>query len=411
MMTEQNISLDENVERLKRYAFLEQALTRTLAGWLPGVPEWDVKNELGLHVWEAADSCERLRRRLVELRCHRPERGIPDSLRELAQELNCCQNTAELLATAYLVVKRALLETYQRHPQLTYPVYDRPTVKVLGELTEIAGRQVTWAEQRLAELDSRPGAADWRAWQAYIAGLLAAAGGVEGADQVPAVVPERPAGHALRLPWQECQREPDFPIFDPAIDVEPDRETQPEAHREWRFRHYLNEMTAAETLGSILWMTPEMPWEYQHNVARHLWDELRHSQLGQDMIRRLGYQPKDIWQVVQIYNVMMTLPAVDQYALLTTVIEPNGMPEKRVNIEHFERIHDEISAQAITYDWSDENNHVRWGKKWTPVLLETYGYKETPDEIAARTEQWLLVNTPVKMQVRMAEERGVLPAG
>ena len=208
------------------------------------------------------------------------------------------------------------------------------------------------------------------------------------------------------MPWHECQREPDFPIFDPAVDVEPDRESQPEEHREWRFKHYLNEMTAAETLGSILWMTPEMPWEFQYNTARHLWDEVRHSQLGQTMIRRLGYRIKDIWQVVQIYNVMMTLPAVDQYALLTTVIEPNGMPEKRINIEHFEKIHDEISAQAISYDWSDENYHVRWGKKWTPVLLETYGYKETPAEIAARTEKWLLVNTPVKMQVRMAEERG-----
>jgi hypothetical protein len=208
------------------------------------------------------------------------------------------------------------------------------------------------------------------------------------------------------LPWRECQREPDFPIFDPTTDVEPDREAQPDAHREWRFRHYLNEMTAAETLGSILWMTPEMPWEFQYNTARHLWDEVRHSQLGQLVIQHLGYRVRDIWQVVQIYNVMMTLPAVEQYALLTTVIEPNGMPEKRRNIEHFEMIRDDVAAQAVTYDWSDENNHIRWGKKWTPVLLETYAYHETPEQIADRTEQWLLGNTPVKMQVRMAQEGG-----
>ena len=147
-----------------------------------------------------------------------------------------------------------------------------------------------------------------------------------------------------------------------------------------------------------------MPWEFQYNTARHLWDEVRHSQLGQLVLHRLGYQPQDIWQVVQIYNVMMTLPAVEQYALLTTVIEPNGMPEKRRNIEHFETIRDDMAAQAISYDWSDENYHIRWGKKWTPVLLQTYGYTETPEQIADRTEQWLLVNTPVKMQVRMANE-------
>jgi uncharacterized ferritin-like protein (DUF455 family) len=172
----------------------------------------------------------------------------------------------------------------------------------------------------------------------------------------------------------------------------------------WRFKHYLNEITAAETLGSIMWMTPEMPREFQHNIARHLWDEVRHSQLGQTRVQQLGLKISDVPQVVQIYNVMMALPAVDQYALLTTVIEPNGMPEKTTNREHWEAIGDEISAAAVSYDWSDENFHVRWGKKWTPVLLETYNYPETPEEIARRTEEWMLENTPVKMQVKMAED-------
>ena len=107
--TRTNITVDENVERLKRYAFLEQAGHATLAGWLPGVPEWDVKNEIGLHIWEDADSCERLRGRLRELRCHKPERGIPETLHLLARELDCAQATLELLSTVYLVVKRALL--------------------------------------------------------------------------------------------------------------------------------------------------------------------------------------------------------------------------------------------------------------------------------------------------------------
>ncbi len=83
---------------------------------------------------------------------------------------------------------------------------------------------------------------------------------------------------------------PDWPIFNPGVDIEPNRKTEPEAHRLWRFKHYLNEITAAETLGSILWLTPEMPWEYQHNVARHLWDEVRHSQLGQIRVQQLGLE-------------------------------------------------------------------------------------------------------------------------
>ncbi len=395
----QRITIDENVEYLKRYAFLERASMRTLAGWLPGVPEWEAKNEIGLHIWESADAADELRARLRELRCHQPERGISPALETLAHDLDHGQNTAEVIAGVYLVVKKALLAAYRNHPENTWADFDRPTVKVIERLAQITENQLAWAEQFFAGVqDNYPG---WETWRDYLAALLAADGGVTGAgDKSPP--PQRPDEHPLLLPWKTCQRMTGWPIFDPSVDFEPDRKTEPEAHRLWRFKHYLNEMTAAETLGSILWLTPEMPWEYQHNVSRHLWDEIRHSQLGQVRVQQLGLQIADVPQVVQIYNVMMTLPAVDQYALLTTVIEPNGMPEKSANREHWEDIGDEISAAAVSYDWSDENFHVRWGKKWTPVLLETYNYPETPAEIAERTEAWLMENTPVKMQQKMA---------
>lgn len=398
-MNPKHITIDENVEYLKRYTFLERACMRTLAGWMPGVPEWEPKNEFGLHVWESADAADGLRARLRELRCHQPERGISPILERLTKELDYAQNTAEGIATVYLVVKKGLLEAYRNHPETTWTAFDNPTVKLMERLIVVTEKQVAWAEQFFPQIESQyPGC---QAWRDLIAGLLDADGGVTGAgpkSEAPAIPQERP----LLLPWKECKRMPGWPIFDPGIDVEPDRKTEPEAHRLWRFKHYLNEITAAETLGSILWMTPEMPWEYQHNVARHLWDEVRHSQLGQVRVQQLGLKISDVPQVVQIYNVMMTLPAVDQYALLTTVIEPNGMPEKTANREHWEKIGDDISAAAVSYDWSDENFHVRWGKKWTPVLLETYGYKETPEEIARRTEAWLMENTPVKMQQKMA---------
>ncbi len=395
------IKIEQNVAFLKRYAFLERACMRTLAGWLAGVPEWEAKNQIGLHIWESATAVDALYGRLRELRAHQPERGISEGLHTLARELDHAQTSAEVIASVYLVVKTALLEAYRAHLDLTWEDFDNPTVKIISEqIIGLAESQVAWAIQFFPEVSARyPG---WEAWRDYIAGLLVADGGVTGA-RLHLAAPVRPEGHPLLLPWKACQRMPGWPVFDPSADVEPDRAAEPEAHRLWRFKHYLNEMTAAETLASVLWMTPEMPWEYQLNVARHQWDEIRHSQLGQTRIRQLGLQIADVPQVVQIYNVMMTLPAVEQYALLTTVIEPNGMPEKVANREHWEQIDDEISAAAVSYDWSDENYHIRWGQKWTPVLLETYGYKETPEEIKARTEAWMVAHTPVKMQVKMAQ--------
>ena len=400
-MSTKHITIDENVERLKRYAYLESACMRTLSGWMPGVPEWEPKNEFGLHIWESADAADELRARLRELRCHQPERRLSPLLEKIAEELNHAQNTAEVIATVYLVVKRNLLQAYRSHPESTWQDFDLPTVKVIDRLIGLTEKQVEWAESIFGNIKERY--PNWSIWQNYIADLLHADGGVSGTEQ-QADMPSRPEGYDLLLPWQECQRETGWSIFNPLEDIEPDRVSESEAHRLWRFKHYLNEITAAETLGSILWMTPEMPWDFQHNVARHLWDEVRHSQLGQTRIQQLGLKIENVPQVVQIYNVMMSLPAVDQYALLTTVIEPNGMPEKRTNREHWEELGDEISAAAVSYDWSDENFHIRWGKKWTPVLLETYNYDETPDEIAERTETWLMEHTPVKMQQKMAQD-------
>jgi hypothetical protein len=401
MNPEPHISIEQNVEYLKRYAFFERACMRTLAGWLPGVPEWEAKNEIGLHISETADAVDALYQRLRELRCYQPERDLSPALPKIAAALDESQNSAELIASLYLVVKKALLAAWHSHPDMTWSDFDRPTVKITEQLIPALERQVAWAEQFFPTIAaSYPG---WETGRDLVAGLLASDGGITGADaRTPE--PERPAGRVLLLPWKTCQRMPDWPIFDPDADYQPDRKADPEGHRLWRFKHYVNEMTASETLGSILWMTPEMPWEYQHNVARHLWDEIRHSQLGQIRVQQLGLKLSEVPQVVQIYNVMMTLPAVDQYALLTTVIEPNGMPEKTANREHWEEMHDDISAAAVSYDWSDENFHVRWGKKWTPVLLETYHYAETPDQIRERMEAWLLENTPVKMQQRHAHQ-------
>jgi hypothetical protein len=399
-MGQAHITIEQNVDYLKRYAYLERACMRTLAGWLPGVPEWEAKNEFGLHIWESADSADQLRGRLRELRCHQPERFLSPTLEKVFKELDYAQNTAEVIVGVYLVVKKQLLEAYRSHPDVTWADFDNPTVKMTESLIANTEKQVAWAEQYFPTIaGSYPG---WEAWRAYLAGLLAADGGVTGSGP-KGQDPVRPGEHPLLLPWAQCQRMSDWPIFDPSADLEPDRKAEPEAHRLWRFKHYLNEMTAAETLGSILWMTPEMEWEFQHNASRHLWDEIRHSQLGQIRVQQLGLKIAEVPQVVQIYNVMMNLPAVDQYALLTTVIEPNGMPEKSANREHWEEIEDDISAAAVSYDWSDENFHIRWGQKWTPVLLQTYGYKETPAEIKERMASWMMENTPVKMQQRHAQ--------
>ncbi|RPJ02472.1 MAG: hypothetical protein EHM39_01780, partial [Chloroflexi bacterium] len=168
------------MDYLKRYAYLERACMRTLAGWLPGVPEWDAKNEFGLHIWESADAADHLRGRLRELRAHQPERNLSHGLEKVYKELDYAQNTAEVIATVYLVVKKGLLEAYRHHPDITWSEFDNPTVKVTETLIANTEKQVAWAEKFFPTIEANyPG---WEAWRDTIAGLLAADGGVSGAE-------------------------------------------------------------------------------------------------------------------------------------------------------------------------------------------------------------------------------------
>ena len=125
---------------------------RTLAGWLPGVPEWEAKNEIGRHIWEDAEALRAAARPAPRNALPPSREGHPRIRVRPSRALDCAQNSLELIATVYLVIKKALLETYRLHPDATYPVFDRPTIKVLGELTEIYERQVAWAERIIAQL-------------------------------------------------------------------------------------------------------------------------------------------------------------------------------------------------------------------------------------------------------------------
>ena len=91
------ITIEQNVEILKRYAFLERACMRTLAGWLPGVPEWDAKNQFGLHIWESADAADHIAAACAS--CASSRSAAQSGLEQVAAALDRAQNTAEVIAT------------------------------------------------------------------------------------------------------------------------------------------------------------------------------------------------------------------------------------------------------------------------------------------------------------------------
>lgn len=49
---------------------------------------------------------------------------------------------------------------------------------------------------------------------------------------------------------------------------------------------------------------------------------------------------------------------------------------------------DNLSARAWSYDISDETQHVRYGHKWIPVMIEETGEPRSYEEIKRDAENW-----------------------
>jgi uncharacterized ferritin-like protein (DUF455 family) len=149
----------------------------------------------------------------------------------------------------------------------------------------------------------------------------------------------------------------------------------------WQFANYAAEMQAAETLATILWETEGMPWDFYFDIARHCWDEVRHSKLGETRLAELGYHVTDFPCSVGSYAWRQLFDPLIRYCALTYIIEAGSFKFKHESYQEYLAEGDSESAQAIMFDIVDETMHVRWGSKWVPKLMEHYGYTQTLEQL------------------------------
>ena len=373
----------QNIYRLQRFQAFEIQIARLLGGWLPGIRRWEVKHEIGLHIWQNAENSRDLRTRLWELRVMNPDRGVNDVVIPAVKELARAQHDYELLAGLYLVLKPALLASYRTMEQTTYDIYDYPTIPVLKRIISVTETQIEWANRTLAELtDSGEKKRQTRRWMTFTKDVLASIAGVGGDEGESHQTPVPPPAYSSLLPFSEAYRDKRFKLqiqLPPMPDMEKGGEWTT-----WQFMGYATEMQAAETLATCLWEVEGMEWEFYYDIARHCWDEVRHSQLGCRRLEQLGYHISDFPHSVSSYNWRQLYDPVIRYCALTYVIEAGAFKLKHKSYQHYLEQNDLESAQAVMYDIIDETMHVRWGAKWVPPLMKHYGYTETLDELVEK---------------------------
>ena len=361
----EQVDMARNKRLLNRYRFIEYESLRIMAAWLPAAARMEYKLALGRFLWEEAQHVQLLYQRLREVQtpAFRPP-GDPALEYLMAEAINA-PDERSLLAGLLRVIKPALADAYRWHSRQTFANPDAPTLYAFKHILLDEEEHEAWAR---AEFAGQP-TSDW---EHYIAQLLAYAGGVAGDERRA----EKPQPPPERLPFRTpitAARDERFTIMQGWGDAEARRQSDEAARRLDEFENYSQEMLAAETVALIIRLSPDMPWGFVYDSARHCYDETRHCLLGIEWLRKHGLDYKAVPQNTRIYQWRSQYDPATQYCLLTRGNEAHAFPHRRRSLAQYEAAGDQLSAQYVSYDMADERQHVAYGTKWLPQLMAQNG--------------------------------------
>jgi uncharacterized ferritin-like protein (DUF455 family) len=374
------LRVEEAGRRLQRIAALKKGLSRSLAGWLPRLPDFASKCHLSRHLYVDAKGAQAAANRVWELRFGRKDFPPAAELEPFLQIMDRAQDVEEMLAGLYLTVKAELAAAYRRYLAETDPVFDTPSIDVLEPLLLEEERQIEWArgelQRRLLTAERK---AQLAAWQQYLAQRLAECGGVSG-DAAADPSYEAPVEFVDRPPYEL----PEAITFEdmPNHSVEADAGTVPDQHR--LVYAYYQEIDIVDLLATILYESPvDMPIAYFVDISRQTWDESRHTRMGIRRLRELGYDLKDCGCPTGRYAAWRRMTVLERIAFLTQVGEACSLAGKREHIQRWLSEGDVTSSALVEFDISDESQHVHFGSKWMPELMKRAGETRSRKEMAA----------------------------
>ena len=377
------LDIDSNRKLLNRYRFVEHEGLRILAGWLARTATFELKCEMARAIWEDAQHVNALYLRLREIQSPAFQKPHDPALERLLAEMIHAPDEFALALSFWRVVKPSLIGALEKHEIATFPNSDLPSVHALRHVLLDQRAQIERVEKLLRDFETagkiHPPA---REWENYIRDLLAATGGVAGLD-ARSPEPLQPPNCRLAFePPRETRRDERFTDLGADSLPMPSEENY-SAHTVEEFERYSTEMLAAETVALILYSLPNMPWEFQLDTARHLFDEVRHCLMGYEWMRRHGRDPFQSPQYLRIFKWRSQFDPVTQYCMLTMGNEVNAFPYRHRRVEAHRKSGDRLSEQFVRYDIADETQHVRFGKRWLPELLKQAGETRSLEQFTA----------------------------
>jgi len=372
---------------LKNLADFQTELARIHAGFVPMMNVWSQRKELPGLVFRSIRRVQDLRIRGRELGVSFQDMHLSGTVagRALLDALCAAATPADVLHATIVVVHGVLLDAIGDYLQRNDSLYDQPTVPLLEADRDELAAQIAWAQAGLGALAA--------------AGQLPDAALAARIRELATALPEQLRDHAARggEPLRESRRIgalpraravlPDGfrhlefgPEAMPADNVYADRER-------YHAVNFLQEVQASDSCAAMLFEAPDMPWDFYFDLSRHMWDESRHAMFGEKKLAALDSSAAAAGLSLKAYEMRQTLTPLDRYAALTTQ-EADAFPGKHAGLKDAVAHGDAVSAMAWSYDIADETQHVRYGTKWLPVMIEKTREPRSHEQVKTDAENW-----------------------
>lgn len=373
---------------LKNLADFQTELARVHAGFIPGLAVWEHRKEVPLFVFRSMRRVQDLRGRGRELGLSFADMHLSNAVagRELLDQLAAAPNTADMLQASMIAVPAALVAAIDGYLKRNDNVYDLPSAPLLEADREDLKALSQWAEAALALVALRTGEKPTATYQQAVLDLITALPDIlqhHSTRSAPQVCTGR---HIGRLPLATGTLPLGFRLLEFGPDPMPKENTY--SHRErYHAVNFLQEVQATDSCAALLFDAPDMPWDFYFDLSRHMWDEARHSMFGEKKLGELGSSAADAGLSSKAYTMRQTLAPHDRYAALTTQ-EADAFPGKHRGLKDSLENGDSVSAMAWSYDISDETQHVRFGNKWLPVMIEKIAEPRSFEQVKDDARGW-----------------------
>ncbi len=381
--------------RLLRLLFeVEREFLRTVTTLIYRVGEPELKYLLCQHAWESAGHARFLRERGRELSSFGSTESVRDSVRRIFNEAigTTAQDPLVLTAGFYQVLKPALLSAYRHYLKVTDPLADWPSKKLVEEF-------IADEERHARELAPYLTGTDAREWSLHLTQALDDLGGWLGQETRLPLAAHYVWQHE-RMPFAHpatCNRGK-YPTCSSVFSQDPaetpivrswlvDPKTDARVIRLMVYVWLMMEMDAVDYLATVFVDTPNAPFDLHHDMARHLWDESRHSQFGFRQLPKLGVDLMTVEHSLDLYNILVQMPPHERYAMMTMEFEAGSFPTKALVMDRVRELNDFEADTLLAFDRNDEQNHVRYGHRWLPEIMALCGETRPTEEFVKATQE------------------------